>query len=223
MSTSASKPAFDPKAMLAELKANRQTQVALVVFAAILVWMFWPEAPKARKGGSSTAASNAYLDPKALASLRKLPDLAALDQAGEIPAIPKLLRDPFLFEAPKPEPPKPKLVLAPPVPPPTPEQLAAMALQREKDQENAGRPQDLRYLGFLKGSPAGMIGAFMKGEEAQPLTLGTIMKDKWKLVELTDRKAVFQNLRFDDLRFELATRDASGNPANGAGTVTNEY
>ena len=223
MSTPASKSAFDPKAMLAELKANRQTQVALVVFAAILVWMFWPEAPKARKGGSSAASSNAYLDPKALTSLRKLPDLAALDQAGEIPAIPKLLRDPFLFEAPKPPPPPVKVVVPPPPPPKTEAQLAEEQRQREKDQENASRPQELRYLGFLKGSPAGQIGAFMKGEEAQPLTLGTIMKDKWKLVELTDRKAVFQNTRFEDLRFELATRDASGNPANGAGTVTNEY
>lgn len=223
MTSPTSKSTFDPKAMLAELKANRQTQVALVVFAAILVWMFWPEAPKARKGSSSSASNNTFLDPKALATLRKLPDLAALDQAGEIPAIPKLLRDPFLFEAPKPPPPPVKVVVPPPPPPKTAAQLAEEQRQREKDQENAGRPQDLRYLGFLKGSPAGMIGAFMKGEEAQPLTLGTIMKDKWKLVELTDRKAVFQNLRFDDLRFELATRDASGNPANGAGTVTNEY
>lgn len=223
MSTPASKPSFDAKAMLAELKANRQTQVALVVFAAILVWMFWPEAPKARRGPSTGAANATYLDPKALTSLRKLPDLAALDQAGEIPAIPKLLRDPFLFEAPKPPPPPQKIVVPPPPPPPTPEQLEAMRLQREKEAENASKPQELRYLGFLKGTPAGQIGAFMKGEEAQPLTLGTLMKERWKLVELTDRKAVFQNTRFQDLRFELVTRDASGNPAAGAGTVTNEY
>ncbi|HJV90750.1 MAG TPA: hypothetical protein VJ623_10625 [Holophagaceae bacterium] len=219
----AAKTSFDPKAMLAELKANRQTQVALLVFAGILVWMLWPEAPKVRKASGGSAASNTYLDPKALASLRKLPDLAALDRAGEIPAIPKLLRDPFLFEAPKPPPPPVKVVEPPPPPPPTPEQLEAMRIQREKDAENASKPQELRYLGYLKGSPAGQIGAFMKGEEAQPLTLGTVLKDKWKLAELTDRKAVFQNLRFQDLRFELTTRDAAGNSGPGAGTVTNEY
>ncbi|MBI3132490.1 MAG: hypothetical protein HYZ13_14335 [Acidobacteria bacterium] len=223
MSTPASKSSFDPKAMLAELKANRQTQVALVVFAGILVWMFWPEAPKARRGGTSTAANTTFLDPKALVSLRKLPDLAMLDQAGEIPAIPKLLRDPFLFEAPKPPPPPPKPLKVEPPPPKTQTQIDAELLAQQKSDENNSRPQELRYLGFLKGSPAGQIGAFMKGEEAQPLTLGTILKDKWKLAELTDRKAVFQNLRFQDLRFELATRDGSGNPANGAGTVTNEY
>ena len=223
MSTPASKSSFDPRAMLAELKANRQTQVALVIFAGILVWMFWPEAPKARKGGTTTTANTTFLDPKALVSLRNLPDLAMLDQAGEIPAIPKLLRDPFLFEAPKPPPPPQKVVVPPPPPPPTPEQLEAQRIQREKDAESASKPQELRYLGFLKGSPAGQIGAFMKGEEAQPLTLGTILKDKWKLTELTDRKAVFENLRFTDLRFELTTRDASGNSSPGAGTVTNEY
>lgn len=223
MSTPASKSSLDPRAMLAELKANRRTQVALVVFAGILVWMFWPEAPKTRKGGSSTPANTTFLDPKALTSLRKLPDLAMLDQAGEIPPIPKLLRDPFLFEAPKQPPPPPKPEKVEPPPPKTQAQIDAELLAQQKSDENNSRPQELRYLGFLKGSPAGQIGAFMKGEEAQPLTLGTLMKERWKLVELTDRKAVFQNTRFQDLRFELATRDASGNPAAGAGTVTNEY
>ncbi len=219
----ASKASFDARAMLAELKANRQTQVALVVFAAILAWMFWPAPPKSRRGASTNASNNTYLDPKALASLRKLPDLAALDQAGEIPLIPKLLRDPFLFEAPKPPPPQPKPVKVVEPPPKTTEQLEAERLQAEKSAEHAGRPQDLRYLGFIKGSPAGQVGAFMKGEEAHPLTLGALLKEKWKLVELTDRKAVFQNLRFQDLRFELATREASGNPNAGASAVTNEY
>lgn len=217
------KSSIDIQAMWAELKANRQTQVALLAFVGILTWMLWPEAPKTRRTSAGGSGANAYLDPKALASLRKLPDLAALDQAGEIPAIPKLLRDPFLFEAPRPEPPKPKVVERPPDPPKTPEQLEAERLQAEKTTENNTRPQDLRYLGFLKGSPAGQIGAFMKGEEAQPLTLGTQVKDRWKLVELTDRKAVFQNTRFGDLRFELVTRDSAGGNAPGAGTVTNEY
>jgi hypothetical protein len=115
-------------------------------------------------------------------------------------------------------------VVAPPPPPPkTEKQLEDERIQAQKREEEASRPQELRYLGFLKGSPAGQIGAFMKGEEAQPLTLGTVLKDKWKLTELTDRKAVFLNLRFQDLRFELATRDASGSSSPGAGTVTNEY
>jgi type IV secretory pathway VirB10-like protein len=219
---STGKPSFDAQAMWAELKANRQTQAALVVFVVILTWMLWPDAPKTRRT-TTGASGNTFVDPKALASLRKLPDLAALDQAGEIPAIPKLLRDPFLFEAPKPPPPPPKPVKVEPPPPKTQAQIDAELLDQQKKDENNSRPQDLRYLGFLKGSPAGQIGAFMKGEEAQPLTLGTQVKDRWKLVELTDRKAVFQNTRFGDLRFELVTRDAAGGSAPGAGTVTNEY
>ena len=212
-------PALDPKALLAELKVNRRTQVALGVFVLILVWMLWPEPPKRRR--TTAASGNAFLDPRSLTALRRLPDLAALDQAGELPALPKLLRDPFLFEAPTPEPPKPKVVKAPEPPPKTPEQIAAEQLQAAKTAENASRPQDLRYLGFLKGSPAGQVGAFMKGEEAQPLSLGTLLRERWKLVELTDRRAVFQNTRYQDLRFELATRDTAGAPGNGP--ATNEF
>lgn len=217
------KSAVDLQAMWAELKANRQTQVALLAFLGILTWMLWPEAPKTRRAASGSGTGNAYVDPKALASLRQLPDLAALDQAGEIPAIPKLLRDPFLFEAPRPTPPPPKPQKVEPPPPKSQPQIEAEALEQAKREENNTRPQDLRYLGYLKGTPAGQIGAFMKGEEAQTLTLGTQVKDRWKLVELTDRKAVFLNTRFGDLRFELVTRDSTGGNAPGAGTVTNEY
>ena len=213
-------PALDPKALLAELKSNRRTQAALVAFVLILTRMLWPEPPKKRRVDASSG--NAYLDPRSLGALKRLPDLAALDQAGELPAIPKLLRDPFLFEAPQPPPPPVKTVAPPPPPPKTPEQLEAERVQAEKNAESASRPQDLRYLGFLKGTPAGQVGAFMKGEEAQPLTLGTLMRERWKLVELTDRKAVFQNTRFQDLRFELATRD-SGGAAPGNGPTTNEF
>ena len=214
-------PAFDAKALLAELKTNRRTQVALGVFVVILAWMLWPEPPKKRRAATS-GSGNAYVDPKALGSLRRLPDLAALDQAGELPVIPKLLRDPFLFEAPQPPPPPVKVVPPPEPPPKTPEQLEAERIQAEKTAESATKPQDLRYLGFLKGTPAGQVGAFMKGEEAQPLTLGTLLRERWKLVELSDRKAVFQNTRFQDLRFELATRESGGNaPANGP--TTNEF
>lgn len=212
-------PALDPKALLAELKANRRTQVALAAFVLVLVWIFWPDAPRVRR--SSTTAANAYLDPKALGALRALPDLAALDQAGELPALPKLMRDPFLFEAPVPPKPPEKVKPLPPPPEKTPQEVAEEQRQAAIAAENASRPQDFRYLGFLKGTPAGQVGAFMKGEEAHPLTLGTLLRERWKLVELTDRKAVFQNTRFQDLRFELATRDTAGGPA--AGAATNEF
>lgn len=218
---SAPKPAFDPKALLAELKANRRTQVALGAFILVLVWMLWPEAPKRKR--STAAGGSTYLDPRALTSLRRLPDLAALDQAGELPALPKLMRDPFLFDAPKPPPPPVKAKPLPPPPEKTPEQIAAEQLQAAKNQESASKPQDLRYLGFLKGTPAGQVGAFMKGEEAQPLTLGALLRERWKLVELTDRKAVFQNTRYQDLRFELVTREAGGSSNAGAGAATNEF
>jgi hypothetical protein len=210
---------FDAQAFLKELKTNRRTQVALLGFAAVLAWMIWSLAfDTPERKPRRTASGGAAIDPKALGNLERLPHLSALNKAGELPPIPKLLRDPFLFEAPKPPPPPVKHVEPPPPPPKTAAQLAEEARQAQMTMENNSRPQDLRYIGFLEGSPAGQIGAFMKGEEATPLTLGTLLRDRWKLISLSDKSAIFQNTRFPELKYELAAREAGA----AAGT-TNEY
>ncbi|WP_243288064.1 hypothetical protein, partial [Geothrix terrae] len=100
--------AFDFQGMIQELRANRRTQAALVAFALVLTYALYtvlaPEAPRTRRATASGTGPN--LDPRQLAGLRKLPDLAALDRAGELPPGAKVQRDLFLFEAPPP-PPKP--------------------------------------------------------------------------------------------------------------------
>lgn len=212
--------AFDTKAFLQELKTNRRTQAALLGFAAVLVWMIWsiafdsPERKPRRQ-----ASSSASIDPKAIGNLERLPHLAALNKAGELPPMPKLLRDPFLFDAPQPKIEPPKIVEPIKPPEPTAEELEQRRLQQLRDQEYNGRPQDLRYIGFLEGTPAGQIGAFMKGEEAIPLTLGTLTRDHWKLTNLSERSATFQNTVYADMRFELTAREAG--PSSAA--PTNEY
>ncbi|HEX9009726.1 MAG TPA: hypothetical protein VF804_05110 [Holophagaceae bacterium] len=205
---------FDAKVMLQELRGNRKTQAALVAFILVMAYILWPEAPRARRTGPDRAAGS--MDPRQLQGLRKLPDLASLDKAGELPRDAKVQRDLFLFEAPPP-PPAAKVKAPPPPPPPTPEQLAAQKLAQEKAAEYAGRPQNLRYLGFFKGSPAGVVGAFMKGEEPVTLVQGTVLSDRWKLVSVLDTKAEFQNTKYPDLRMVLEAREASGGP------VTNQF
>ncbi len=205
---------LDTKAMLQELRSNRKTQAALVAFVLVMAYILWPEAPRSRQGGPDRATGS--MDPRQLQGLRKLPDLASLDRAGELPRDAKVQRDLFLFEAPPP-PPTAKVKAPPPPPPPTPEQLAAQKLAQEKAAEFAARPQDLRYLGFFKGSPAGVVGAFMKGEEPVTLVQGTVLRDRWKLVSVLDTKAEFQNTKYPDLRMVLEAREASGGP------VTNQF
>lgn len=206
--------AFDAKAMLQELRTNRKTQAALAGFVLVMAYLLWPEAPRARRTGTDHPAGS--MDPRQLQGLRRLPDLASLDRAGELPRDARVRRDLFLFEAPPP-PPAAKVKAPPPPPPPTPEQLAAQKLAQERAAEFAGRPQDLRYLGFFKGSPAGVVGAFMKGEEPITLVQGTVLRDRWKLVSVLDTKAEFQNTKYPDLRMVLEAREASGGP------VTNQF
>lgn len=204
---------LDLQAMTQELRTNRKTQVALVGLVLVLIYAFYtafgPDAPKSRRAAISGNAPN--LDPRQLQGLRRLPDLAALDKAGELPPGAKVQRDLFMFEAP-PAPPA-KVVAPPPPPPPSAEELERQRLAQEKAAEYSGRPQDLRYLGFFKGSPSGTVGAFMKGEEPVTLTQGTLLKDRWKLVSILDTKAEFQNTKYPDLRMVLEAREAAGGAA----------
>ena len=202
----------DTRALLQELKTNRRTQVAVAAFALVMGWMIWTlgggDAPKRR--AVETPAAGGSLDPRQVQALKKLPDLAALDKAGELPPAPKLVRDLFVFDAPKPPPPPVKP--PPPPPPPTPEQLEQQRIAQDKQSELALVNGSLRYIGYLQGSPAGTIGAFMKGEEPVTLTLGSIYQSDWKLVSVTDLTARFQNMKYADLTATLNATDSSAAP-----------
>lgn len=202
----------DAKALLQELKTNRRTQAAVAGFVLVLGWMIWTlggdGAPVRRVAvGASEGGS---LDPRQVQALKKLPDLAALDKAGELPPAPKLVRDLFVFDAPKPPPPPVKP--PPPPPPPTPEQLEQQRVAQDKQSELAMVNGGLRYIGYLQGSPAGTIGAFMKGEEPITLTIGSLYQGDWKLVSVTDLSAQFQNTKYADLTATLNATD-SGAPS----------
>lgn len=218
----------DPKAWLQELKTNRQTQGALLAFVAVLTWLLWPATPKkSRSAASGSSPKGAQvLDALQRKGLEKLPDLAQLDQARQLPTEDKAQRDLFLFDGPPlpPDPPKP----IPKPKPPTPEEIAAAErarlaaiLQGEKDAEMARRPNSLRYLGFIESPSAGIIGGFLKGEIPEQHKPGALVGKGWKLVALTDRKAEFQNLKFAELKFSLEAKDSSGAPA--AAAVSNEF
>jgi hypothetical protein len=203
---------MDTRALLQELKTNRRTQAAVAGFVLVLGWMVWTlggDGAPARRVPSD-AATGGSLDPHQVQSLKKLPDLAALDKAGELPPAPKLVRDLFVFDAPKPPPPPVKP--PPPPPPPTPEQLEQQRVAQDKQSELAMVNGSLRYIGFLQGSPAGTIGAFMKGEEPITLTIGSLYPGDWKLVSVTDLSAQFQNTKYADLNATLNATD-SGAPA----------
>ncbi|GLH74608.1 hypothetical protein GETHLI_31100 [Geothrix limicola] len=208
---SASSNAFDFQAMRQEIRSNPKTQIALAAFLLVMGYALYsflsPDAPKGHKAAAKTGSN---LDPRQLQGLRRLPDLAALGKAGELPPVAKQQRDLFMFEAPLPPPPPVKVVVPPPPPPPTAEELQRQKLAQEKAAEFAGRPQDLRYLGFFKGSPSGKVGAFMKGEEPVTLVQGSVLKDRWKLMSVLDTKAEFQNTKYPDLRLVLEVREASG-------------
>ncbi len=214
--------AIQAREWLEELKTNRRTQMGLAVFGlalAFMAYMLWPEAPK-RRPGKVFAALNTAGDDRTLLALDKLPDLAKLGQAGELPSEDRMYRDLLLFDGPPPPPPPPPKPLPPP-PPPTEEQLRAIALQQAKDAEFASRPQDLRYLGYMERQSVGRIGAFMKGEIPVPIKQGDVLGSQWKLVTVTSTSAEFHNLKYPELRHRINAVDGAAG-SRGAG-VTNEF
>ena len=78
---------FDFQGMRQELRSNPKTQIALAAFALVLLYALYtflaPDAPKGRRAATARTGSN--LDPRQLLGLRRLPDLAALGKAGELP------------------------------------------------------------------------------------------------------------------------------------------
>lgn len=203
---------FDLQAMRQELRSNPKTQIALAAFGLVMIYalytLLFADAPKGGRKAAATRTLGSNLDPRQLQGLRRLPDLAALGKAGELPPAAKIQRDLFMFEAPPPPPPPQKP--PPPPPQPTEAELEAKRKQEEEAREYASRPQDLRYLGYFKGAPSGAVGAFMKGEEPVTLTSGTVLKERWKLVSILDTKAEFQNTKYPKMRLVLEVRETSG-------------
>ena len=206
----------DPKAMLQDLKGNRRLQVALGLLV-VMIWYLWPSAPTPRAVAGRRA--NTPLGDRQSRELQKLPDLAKLDRAGELPSESRMFRDLFLFDGPPPPPPPP-VKPPPPPPPPTPEQIAAQKLAADRARETASKPTSLRYLGYLGTKGSGRLGAFMKGEEPVTLKPGDLFNPQWRLEKLTDIAAEFQNVKFADIKHKIEAVETRG--PGGRGPV-NEF
>ena len=89
----------------------------------------------------------------------------------------------------------------PPPPEPTAEEIAQKQLEQDRQLEMATAPNEYRFIGFLRTSKAGVTGAFMNGEEPTNLKIGSIIRGRWKLIEIKEDNARFQNLKYPDLFF----------------------
>nr|WP_320131390.1 hypothetical protein [uncultured Holophaga sp.] len=204
------------KGLVHELKTKRWIQVALALIILLGIYVLWPDSHAPRRRGSGQGGSSTRIEPAQLQALKGLADLARLHRAGEMPKEDRLYRDVFLFDFPAPPPPKPKPV--PPPPPPTPAELAAAKLKAARLAEQGAQPSQLRYLGYLNNVSSGRIGAFMKGEESITMHKGDLANPRWRLTELTDDHATFQNLTYADLRYTLRAIDAQGGGRTGPGS-----
>ena len=179
-------------------EVRRALPLAVISAIGVLGFLLFRSAPIP---GRATAGRPSQASPGPLALLG-LPRLQVLQRAGELPTDGGMRRDLFLFEkartAPVTKPHVPAPASDEPLPAPDPERILALA----------SAPRGLRYLGFLRGAPAGLLAAFMAGEE--PLTLPPgADRNGWRLVEVAEEAATFRNQRFPDLTFTLHAKGDS--------------
>jgi hypothetical protein len=220
----ASAPSTPLKEFVQELRTNRKTQgmaVAFLAMVAWMVWMFWPEQKKVQHRAALAPVLSAGLDSSdpQLSALRKLPDLARLDRAGELPKEPEMARDLFLFDSPQRLPEVWEIPVEPP-PPPTPEQIEAQRVQADRDTQSNSRPSGVRYLGYFVTKRRGQLGAFMKAEEPLTMPIGDQTFPGWKLVKLDETGAEFQNIKYPDMRHKIQPADGGGPKAD---AVRNDF
>jgi len=223
------------KAWLQELKNNRKTQAALLMFVAVIGYLGYELIGKktANQKPRTRAAAVRYvigqpLDDAQMAALQGLPNLAGLHQAGEMPGEDRMYRDLFRYDMPPPPPPpppppQPPPPPPPPKPPPTPEEVAEALLKAEKAKEDRGKPDGFQPIAALQGMTGPMKGVFKKGDEIQICAIGEELTPNWKLVAITDEDAEFQNTRFGDLKLSLKFQSASGSSSGSRRDVSNLY
>jgi len=183
--------------LLLKGKQDWRLPTAALALAASLAWLAWPLSRPTILGRHGSVEAMPMFQ-----GLQALPELQRLQSAGALPAEAGMKRDLFLFEGPQP----PRSALPAILPTLSVEPPDATVLAR--DAELATAPKALRYLGFLRGTPAGLIGAFMRGDEPVTLQPGSEQAG-WRLLEVGESAAVFQSLRFPDLRFTLLAKEAS--------------
>jgi hypothetical protein len=135
--------------------------------------------------------------------LKALPGLQRLQHAGELPSEAAMKRDLFLFDEPRTAGPEPRPAVSSIQLP-----VVEDANEMERRHVLATAPAGLRYLGFLRGAPVGLIGAFMRGDEPETLPPGSVLAG-WRLVQIGESAAIFQSVRFPDLRFTLLAKGES--------------
>lgn len=221
MNASKNAKAVDAKQWIQQLKTDRKTQVVAVAFPLVALFLGWQlmddGKPAARKTVTRTTSS-AALNEAQVKQLQRLPNLARLDRAGALPTEDRTYRDPFIFDEPAPKPPPPPKPLPPP-PPPTPEQIAEMVERQARHAEEASKPQ-LRYLGYFEKANGERFAAFMKNDEPFQVKKGNLLTLRWRLVDANRDKAIFQNLKYSDLRHEIAATDQGG---EGQGVTRNAF
>jgi hypothetical protein len=212
------------KAWLQEFKANRKTQAAFALFVLVLSYLgyelFAPSAGTQKKKSAAPVRSvmGQPLDDSQAMALQKLPNLAGLDKAGELPSENRMYRDLFVFDAPppqpKPAPPPPKQVVAEVVPP-TPEELAAAARKAAMDRETRSQPSDYKFIAIVQAYDGPRNGTFQKGDDIRFIQVGDEVTPNWKLVSLTDEEAKFENTKYNELKCTIRAQTAAADRSSG--------
>jgi len=222
---------------LQELKSNRKTQMALGIFLLVMGYLGYELfASNTKKTTSNKKRANTTrnivgqpLEDAQAAALQKLPNLAGLQKAGELPSENRMFRDLFGFDLPPPPPPPPPKPQPPPPPPPpkpppTAAEIAAAELKAAMDREVRTQPSAYKFIAILQGYNGPRRGAFQKGDDIDFFAVGDELAPNWKLTAFSEDEALFQNTKFQELKYSIKIQmGATGQTSGQNQQVTNFF
>ena len=202
--------AFDFRSMLQELRSNRRTQAALVAFALVLIYgsiPSWRRIPRGRSAPPPVGMAPAWIHASCwdCASCRIWPPWIAPGNCRPAPrcsATSSSSRPRRRLPSRSSRPRRRRR--------PRPKNWNASAWPRRRPRNSPEGPRICVTWASSRAIPAGLVGAFMKGEEPVTLVQGALVGERWKLVSILDTRAEFQNTKYPDLRMVLEAREASG-------------
>ena len=219
------------KDWLQELKSNRKTQGAMAMFLLVTCYfgyeLFAPKTSNQskRRPVATRSSVGQPLEPTQIDALQRLPNLARLDKAGELPNEDRMYRDLFRFDGPPPPPPPPPPPEPPPPPkpPPTPEEIAAAERKAAMDREVRGQPSAFQMNGVLQGWTGPLKGIFTSADEIHFFAVGDEATPNWKLAALNDEEAQFQNTKFEELKFSIKVQTSGSGQSSGQRQQTTNF
>lgn len=208
--------------LLKRIKNNKKIKITIFCLP-IIIWYAWFILNQENNNDKfKTNNCKQILSNDQLGRLKMLPDLSRLIKKDSNYINSNIKRNIFSFDKEKVSSSIQSNIQQVPVVMLTKQQLEIEEIEKLRNQERNTWPMNLRYLGHFGKPSFSKLGAFVYGENAITLKKGEILNSHWQLIEFDKTTAIFQNVKFQDIRYLIEAKDITSNNRSNE-TLFNRY